>query len=230
MERSTSLQATKNPHIALLALLKCSPTTPLFKGTNPKFPTWYGARPHTATASLGVSNSPNYSDRFYEFYVMLLGSWSSWKTSMFLQVPSLQPMSHKAGVSERRAATTTRRRGTAAPMRSRVALAWPGCFCQGKLCSSRLKCPASWTPPFWSIGIDPTGNMTTKPVLDAFVSIHFALPTFQTFSSTQSWWQLDSYLWIGVVLRSTPQPTRSNWTPTMMPHSRKHYGPLNKTA
>ena len=128
MERSTSLQATKNPHIALLALLKCSPTTPLFKGTNPKFPTWYGARPHTATASLGVSNSPNYSDRFYEFYVMLLGSWSSWKTSMFLQVPSLQPMSHKAGVSERSAATTTRRRGTAAPMRSRVALAWPGCF------------------------------------------------------------------------------------------------------
>ena len=68
---------------------------------------------------------------------MLLGSWSScWNTSMFLQVPSLQPMSHKAGVSERRAATTTRRRGTAAPMRSRVALAWPSCVCRGKLCSS----------------------------------------------------------------------------------------------
>ena len=95
---------------------------PFAKEPTPSSPIWYGARPHTATASLGVSNPPNYIHRFYEFYVMLLGSWSSWKTSMFLKVPSLQPMSHKAGVSERSAATTTRRRGTAAPMRSRVAL------------------------------------------------------------------------------------------------------------
>lgn len=101
------------------------PYTPPFQRNQPQVPNMIWS--YTATASLGVSNPPNYIYRFYEFYVMLLGSWSSWKTSMFLQVPSLQ-LSHKAGVSERSAATTTRRRGTAAPMRSRVALAWPGCF------------------------------------------------------------------------------------------------------